>query len=50
MRENVPNASVVATAKYAASRRSAVAPSKTSRGSGVTAGSARSIGAVSASP
>ena len=41
MRENAPNDAVVATPKNAASRRSAVAPSNTSRVSGVTAGSER---------
>ena len=44
-REKAPKAAVVATPKNAASRRSAVAPSNTSRASGVTAGSARSCGA-----
>ena len=48
-RDSAPNASEVATAKYDASRRSAVAPSNTSRVSGVTAGSERRNGASSAS-
>ena len=49
-RVSAPKASLVATAKNDVSRRSAVAPSNTSRVSGVTAGSARQNGASSASP
>src|SRR5215510_15659729 len=48
-RLSAPNASLVATAKKDVSRRSAVAPSKTSRVAGVTAGSERQYGARSVS-
>ena len=48
-RVSAPKASLVATAKYEVSRRSAVAESNTSRVSGVTAASVRHSGVSSAS-
>src|SRR5882757_7696734 len=48
-RDSVPKASLVATAKNEVSRRSAEAPSNTSRVSGVTAGSVRQYGTRSGS-